>query len=374
MHDVVLVHDYLTQRGGAERVLLDLARAFPNAPIITSLYDPSATFPEFADREVRPLASNRVASLRRDHRRALPVLAPVFSATTVEAKVAVCSSSGWAHGVRVRGGHKLVYCHTPARWLYQPDRYLEDVGRFRTAAVRALAPPLRRWDRHAAASVTQFAANSSVVQQRIREEYGRGSTLLPPAPAIDESGPRAPVAGLESGFVLCVSRLLPYKNVDVVLDAARRLPETTFVVVGDGPERERLVAARGDNVTFVPRVDDDQLRWLYASAALLVSASYEDFGLTPIEAASFGTPSALLRWGGFLDTLVEGRTGVFFDEPSGPALAGAIREVLLRSWDAGSIAAHAATFGRERFVHDVREWVRTCCENPQRDPGGHQDG
>src|SRR5436189_353008 len=118
---IALVHDYLTQRGGAERVVLSLTRAFPDAPLYTSLYDPAGTFREFADVDVRPLALNAIATLRQRHRLALPLLAAAFSRLEVPADVVVCSSSGWAHGAQVEG-RKVVYCHTPARWLYQPDR------------------------------------------------------------------------------------------------------------------------------------------------------------------------------------------------------------------------------------------------------------
>ena len=123
---IALVHDYLTQRGGAERVALSLTRAFPGAPLHTSLYEPAATFPAFAAVDVRPLPLNRLGPLRRNHRLALPLLAPAFSRLRVDADVVICSSSGWAHGARVTG-RKIVYCHTPARWLYQPGRYLRAI-------------------------------------------------------------------------------------------------------------------------------------------------------------------------------------------------------------------------------------------------------
>ena len=117
-----LVHDYLTQRGGAERVVLSLARAFPDSPVFTSLFEPDHTFPEFKQLDIRPAQLNRLAFLRRRHRVALPLLATTFSRLNIPADVAICSSSGWAHGAHVEG-RNIVYCHAPARWLYQPDRY-----------------------------------------------------------------------------------------------------------------------------------------------------------------------------------------------------------------------------------------------------------
>ena len=140
---VVLVHDYLTQRGGAERVALVLTHAFPEAPLVTSLYDPLATYPEFRLAHVEPLPVNRLSVLRHNHKVALPLLAPSFSAVTVNADVVVCSSSGWAHGIRT-DGRKLVYCHTPARWLYEREDYLLGYGRAARWTMRALHGSLVR--------------------------------------------------------------------------------------------------------------------------------------------------------------------------------------------------------------------------------------
>jgi hypothetical protein len=139
--------------------VLAIARAYPDAPIYTSLFDPDTTYPEFSDLDVRPAALNHVALLRGRHRLALPVLAPTFSAMRVDADVAICSSSGWAHGARV-SGRKIVYCHAPARWLYQSDRYFAGRGATTTTSFRVLAPILAAWDRRAAASADVYLANS----------------------------------------------------------------------------------------------------------------------------------------------------------------------------------------------------------------------
>src|ERR671936_577759 len=182
---IALAHDYLTQRGGAERVVLSLVRAFPHAPLYTSFYEPAGTFPEFAPVDVRTSPLNLVAPLRRRHRLALPLLASAFSRVRIAADVAICSSSGWAHGAHV-DGRKVVYCHAPARWLYQTSRYLGERGVLQRAAVASLRVP----------------------------------------------------------------RLLPYKNVDAVVAAFARLSKELFVIVGDGPDEARLRAAASPNVHF----------------------------------------------------------------------------------------------------------------------------
>ena len=247
-----------------------MERAFRGVPLFTSLYDPEATFPEFQDLDVRTTWLNRIPGLRQHHRAALPMLARTFSNLRIDAAVTVCSSSGWAHGVPVTG-RKIVYCYTPARWLYQTDRYLgrpDQTGGAGHAVKRrvleSLRPRLERWDRAAAASADRYLVVSSAVAGAVRDLYGIEPTILPPPPAIDSVGPQQPVAGLEPGFWLCVSRLLPYKNVDAIVEAARGRAGTRLVVVGDGPERSRLDALGGRGVTLLGKVSDAQLRWCYA--------------------------------------------------------------------------------------------------------------
>jgi glycosyltransferase involved in cell wall biosynthesis len=353
---LALVHDYLTQRGGAERVVLTLANTYPNAPIFTSLYDPGSTFPDFASHDVRTLRLDRVGLLRTHHRLALPLLAPAFSHLSIDAEVTICSSSGWAHGARVEG-RKIVYCHTPARWLYQRDRYLQGGGPVVAAGLGALSPLLRRWDRRAAASADRYVVNSREVKRRVSELYGIDAEVVPPPVAIDPDAATETVEGLSPGFLLCVSRLLPYKNVEAVCAAFARMPERRLVVVGTGPLADQVAAVAPANVILLGRVTDVTLRWLYQAAAGLVAPSYEDFGLTPIEAAAFGHPTAALRFGGYLDTTVEGETGVFFDEPEPGAIADAVGRLCRSSWDGSAIRAHAQRFAPERFLERIEAIV-----------------
>jgi glycosyltransferase involved in cell wall biosynthesis len=351
---VAIVHDYLTQRGGAERVVLSLTRAFPEAAVYTSLYDPAGTFPELRQIDVRTLAINHIAPLRTHHRAALPLLAPSFSHLRVAADVVICSSSGWAHGAQV-DGRKIVYCHTPARWLYQSDRYLRNRGRAVHAAAGLLQSSLKKWDKRAAASAEMYLANSSAVAERINSIYGIEAEVVPPPPAITPDGPMHGIDGLEPGFIFCVSRLLPYKNVDAVVEAFAGLPEERLVVAGSGPQEAALHAAAGANVAFTGQVSDAQLRWLYSNCRALVAAAHEDFGLTPLEAASFGKPTAALRWGGFLDTIDEGVTGLHFDEPVAADVEAAIRKLRASKWQDETIQRAAARFSEERFIERVVE-------------------
>lgn len=356
---IAIAHDYLTQQGGAERVVLALAKAFPDAPIHTTFYWPEGTYPEFRDRDIVTSPLNRVGVLRRDPRKALPLLARACTRMQIDADLVVASSSGWAHGFTT-DARRLIYCHAPARWLYQTDSYVgeEKYVPVKRIAATVLRPGLIRWDQAAAARADRYLANSHVVRDRIQETYGIEADVLAPPFGISADGDQDPVAALEDwdddeGYVLVVSRLLPYKNVDRVIDAVRGTRHR-LVVVGAGPERERLVAMAPENVRLLSGLSDGELRWVYGHAHLLVGPSYEDFGLTPLEANSFGMPVAAFRAGGYLDTVAEGVSGLHFEEPEADLIRTAIEEARGRVWDRDAIRAHADSFSEERFIARIR--------------------
>ncbi|QLD12267.1 glycosyltransferase [Microbacterium oleivorans] len=359
---VTIAHDYITQRGGAEKVVLALHRAFPDAPVYTTLFEPELTYPEFADVEVIPSALNRVRLFRRSHRLALPFLAGAAHSVRVPAKHTIVSTSGWAHGFRTTGS-KIVYCYSPARWLYQRDAYLGSTKlTAQRIALNLMSPFLKRWDRKRAATATKYFAISTVVKQRIRDAYGIDAEVLPAPHSIDIALPQEPVdlapIGNPGGFYLCISRLLPYKNVDAVIEAFNDLGYP-LVVVGAGPEEKRLASLAGPNVLMLKDLTDGQMRWLYQRSEAVVSASFEDFGLTPIEAAAYGKHSIVLRWGGFLDTIREGETGVYFDAPEPKAIAAAVEESRRIEWDSELIRKHTELFSEEHFARRLRQEIES---------------
>jgi glycosyltransferase involved in cell wall biosynthesis len=372
---VAIAHDYLTQRGGAEKVVLSMSRAFPNAPIYTLLYDPSNTYPEFADRDVRVSPLNSIGVFRRNHRAALPVLPLFASAMHIDADVVVTSSSGWAHGFKTTG-RKLVHCHSPARWLYLKDMYLgDDSGLLKRAALATMSGRLRSWDLRAARSVDRYLAVSTVVQQRIADAYGISADVLPSPVAMTQGSATEPVPKLlewlsadggadhADAFYLCVSRLLPYKNVDAVVGAfAGR--QRRLVVVGRGPDADRIAAAKTPNVLMLSNLTDGQMSWLYQHCRGLVAASYEDYGLTPIEAGVWGKPSVVLRWGGFLDTVAEGVTGMYFDRPEAAAIAEALDRFETRTFDGDKIRAHVEQFTEARYAEALYAAVDDLADRP----------
>lgn len=357
---VAIAHDYLTQFGGAERVVLSLMKAFPDAPIYTTLYEPDTTFPEFRDADVRVSPLNRIDRVRTNHRLALPLLAPASSRVRIDADVVIASSSGWAHGFPTTG-KKLVYCHSPARWLYLPEKYLGTKAGAIKPALSAMTPALKRWDARAAATADRYLANSNVVRDRIKLVYGIDADVLFPPHRVDLTGSVEPVPQIVDrgwpDFHLLVSRLLPYKNVDKAIEAFESMPDQRLVVVGRGPIADRLRAQMGANCTLLEGISDDQLRWLYSNAKALIAPSHEDFGLTVIEAAAFGTPALAFQSGGYLDTVRPGVSGYFFPRPEATEIAAAVRRLKDTPLSRANVAEHAAGFSEDAFISAIREAV-----------------
>lgn len=349
---VAIVHDYLTQMGGAERLVLTMCKAFPEAPVYTSVYEPLRTFPEFRQIDVRPMPwLNSLSMLRKNHRIGLPIYGPAFRRLTVEADLTLCSSSGWAHLVNT-SGTKVVYCYTPARWLYQSATYTSQLSPAVRVGMRLLAPALCRADRVGARTADLYITSSTAVQRRIYDVYGRKSRVIAPPPAVSVEGPRQPLK-MEPGYLLTVSRLLPYKNVELVIAAAARAGRR-LVVVGAGPDRARLERVAGAHCQFLGSVSDSVLRWLYENCAAVVAMSYEDYGLVPVEANSFGRPVVALRWGGFLDTVVDEKTGIFCEELTIESLVAALSRCAHHGWDTAVLQDHAERFSEAAFVSALR--------------------
>ncbi|MGX7694780.1 glycosyltransferase [Gordonia polyisoprenivorans] len=364
---IAIAHDYLTQRGGAEKVVLSLSRAFPDAVIHTLLFEPDQTYPEFADKTVVTSPVNRIGFLRKNHRAALPLLPFAASRMVIDADIVLTSTSGWAHGFSTTGT-KIVYCYSPARWLYQTDVYLgETPSTLKRFAMSAMGPGLKRWDRRAAYSCDRYLAISNAVRDRIRTTYGLSSTVVSapvtaPAPVEGAVSPDASLT--DAPFFLCISRLLSYKNVDKVIEAFRGSGRR-LVVVGRGPEKDALQAICPDNVTMLQDLTDAEMAWLYQHCVAVVAASYEDYGLTPLEGGMYGKPCVVLRWGGFLDTVVEGINGEFFDEPEPEQIRDAVDRVVAMDWDTDVIRHHVHKFDESAFISEIRRVIDESTPGPK---------
>lgn len=317
---VALVHDYLNEMGGAERVVEALLRIFPAAPLYTSVYDPWVAPASFRRRDVRTSFLQRVGRRKGATKALFPLVPSAFRRLDLGAfDVVVSSSSGFAHHVRTRhDAFHVCYCHNPPRFLWQPGDYF----RRRPALGKALGPvlaQLRRLDLEAAREVDAYVVNSETVAKRVRHTYGRSATVIHPPVDVSSYSP----TDERSGRFLVVSRLLPYKRVDLVVEAASRL-SLPLDVIGEGPERRRLEAAAGPTVRFLGRQPDARVREAMASCAALVVAGTEDFGLAPVEAQASGRPVVAFASGGALETVEDGETGYLFFEQTWEAVAEAL--------------------------------------------------
>lgn len=258
----------------------------------------------------------------------------------------------------------MVYCHTPARWIYLLEEYLgKDWWREPHGVLATILRPwLRAWDFRAMARREVYLGNSTVVTERIRRIYGRDDVgLVHPPHDVDTLGAIQPVPGIEDwaddqGYFLVVSRLLPYKNVDAVVKAAEMAGQR-LLVVGRGPHEAHLKAMAGPNVRFARDLSEPQLRWAYAHAISLVAVSYEDFGITPLEASAWGKPTIAIQAGGYLDTIVDGVNGFFAQSPEATDVAEAMTQVLRHTWDPSTLKSHAEKFSEKRFAAEISTWV-----------------
>jgi glycosyltransferase involved in cell wall biosynthesis len=353
---VTIVHDYMCARAGAERVAIALVAQFPDSQFLTALYNPDGTYDAARRIRARTLPINRLPFLRHNHRLAFPLLAPSFSRVKIRTDVVICSSTGWSHGVNAIG-RKIVYWHSPAKWLYSQATYRSAGSAVGGTALRLLRRRLEQWDRRSVATAHRHLCNSTAVRERLRKIYGIEAEVVFPPVELYAGRLDRPIGAPSPGFVVCVSRLLPYKNVATIVAAMHELPEMTLVVVGKGPLERDLKAVAPKNVVFLSEVSESELHWLYGNALTLVQASFEDFGLTPVEAATVGRPSVVLREGGFLDTVSEGVTGLFFDVPEPLAVAAALRKSTEVAWDPKVIRAHAGRFAPTVFGRRMHEVV-----------------
>lgn len=350
---LALVHDYLNQRGGAERVFAHIARAWPDAPVYTALYDERACGDLVPRARVRVSALSRVPGANRFFRYMAPLYPRVFERFDLGAfDTIVSSTTAWAKGVIVPpGAVHVCYVNAVSRFAFAYDAYVGAFGMRRIAR-----PAIRRlvaWDERAALRPTVLVANSRNVAGRIREHYGREALVLHCPVDIERFTP-----GRGSGeYFMIASRLLPYKRIDRAIRAAQ-LARVPLLVAGSGPaERALRQLARGTTTTMLGYVDDVALNALLGEARAALLPGEEDFGLVPLEAAAAGRPTIAFRAGGALETVVEGETGVFFDDPSAESLAAVLRDFDASRYDAQRLRAHAERFSPEGFVARLREIV-----------------
>ncbi len=357
---VALIHDYLIQYGGAERVMEDLCEVFPDAPIYTLLYDEQATGCVFKNREINTSFLQRMPFVRSRHRY-FPWLMPlaVEQFDLSEFDVVLSVSHSFVKGVITKPHTKHInYCLTPTRFLWDDShRYISE---FRLPwPFRKLLPYfityLRLWDKEASLRVDEYVGISNFVRQRINKYYNQDSRLIYP-PVNANKFSMLDQEQSEEEYFLMVGRLVPYKRFDLAVRTFTTMG-LNLKIVGDGSERQRLEDIAGDNIEFLGLLSDYRLPKLYSNAQAVIFPQEEDFGIVPLEAMASGRPVIAYKAGGALETIVEGKTGVFFDEQTEIALAMAVGECRMKEWDPVAIREHAMQFDRERFKKEMAELV-----------------
>ena len=355
---IALVHDWLNQIGGAEDVLEALKSLYPASPVYTSLFDRSHMPARFQDWDIRTLWIDRLPNIYRRHQAYLPLYPIAWNNLRIQdCDVILSNKSGFCHGLRYspKSLH-ICYCLTPTRYVWQLDNYLagEDLGGAMQSLLRPLVALLRRWDFAAAQRVSHFIAISTAVKERIRRYYGRSSTVI--YPPVETARFRSAASLDIEDYYLVVSRLIPYKRIDLAIQAATELG-VKLKIAGAGRDRERLQALAGDNVEFLGFVPDGQLPRLMAQCKALIFPGLEDFGIVPVQAQAAGRPVIALSGGGALDTVVPGFTGEHFAEMTVDSLKEVWRKFDERAYNPHEIRLHARQYDRSAFVERISAFV-----------------
>jgi len=364
---LALVHDWLNQIGGAEDVLETLVGMFPRAPIYTSMYWREGMPETYRAWNIRTTWMNHLPGIYRYHQPYLPLYPLAFARLNLSGYDLVLSNkSGFCHGVRAGEAVHICYCLTPTRYVWDFDAYAarEALPPALRTVLRPLVALLRRWDYQAAQRVNHFVAISTGVQARIRRTYGRDSVVI--HPPVDSA--RFRPAPAHDDYYLIVSRLIPYRRIDLAVRAFNQL-RLPLVIAGDGRDREALERLSGPTITFLGRVPDEDLPDLFARCRAYVLPGEEDFGIAPVQAQAAGRPVIAYGAGGALDTIIEEATGVFFREPTPEALVAVVRTFDPNAIDPHVCHANAERFAVEVFKEKLSQFIRDKVTEGQGDRG-----
>ena len=354
---VALVHDYLNQYGGAERVLEAFCQIFPKAPIYTLLYDEKRTGSAFKNCQIKTSFLQKVPLVKSHHRPFLmlmPLAIEQFDLSQYD--LVLSDSASYAKGVITspKALH-ICYCHTPIRYAWDDShRYIEEFGY--SGPIKKIIPffmnYIRLWDEQAAARVDKFIANSNFVSQRIRKYYHQESKVIHPPVKTDLFY----LADKIDDYFLIVSRFLPYKRIDLAIEAFNQLG-FPLKIIGDGPDRKRLEKISKGNIEFVGLVSDNKLKDYYAHCQAFIFPQEEDFGITAVEAMASGRPVIAYQAGGALETIKPEVTGLFFKEQTKKSLVEVLKKFNPNNFDPKVIREKAMEFDQEKFKQRIKEFI-----------------
>jgi glycosyltransferase involved in cell wall biosynthesis len=354
---VAVVHDWLTIPGGSERVVLEMLAMFPYAELFTSVYDPAPWPAQMTERQVHTSYLNRVPGATRIYPKLLPLMTGAFRSFDLSGFDLVLSSShACAKNVIVPPGVPHVcYCHTPMRYAWDPS-FLEEeeVGRLTRLALPALLGRLRRQDLAGASGPSAFAANSNNVAQRIERCYGRQARVIHPPIDVDRF---LDIQRRPGDYYLVLGRVVPYKRVDLAVAACARLGRP-IKVAGDGRALSGARAAAGPDAEFLGRVPDAELPALLAGARALLFCAEEDFGIVPVEAQAAGIPVVAYGVGGARDSVLDGTTGVLFDEQTVASVSEGIARFERLHFEEAALRENARRFNPLRFQAEFADLIQ----------------
>jgi glycosyltransferase involved in cell wall biosynthesis len=346
---VALVHDFLVDVRGAERVFAVMADMWPAADLFTAIYDEGGTEGRFADRRVHTSFLQRFHPGARTFRTLLPLYPMAMERLDLTGyDLVVSSSSAWAHGVRAapRATH-VCYCHNPFRYAWSEVEPATGTRRLLGPALAATFERWRRWDRRVSRRVHSYVANSKTTRARILRAFGRDATVVYPPVETERFRP-----GPVGDHFLVVSELMAHKNIETAVRAFTRL-RLPLIIVGDGPEYLRLRRLAGPSVRFAGRLSDAEIASLMSSAQAFVVTAVEEFGIAAVEAQAAGRPVIALDAGGVRETVVEGRTGCFYPSNRPEPLIEVLRTFKPEAYDAAICAINAERFSVSRFQREL---------------------
>jgi glycosyltransferase involved in cell wall biosynthesis len=354
--NVAIVHDWLTGMRGGEKVLEAICELYPDATLYTLVQVPGSVSARIERHRIKRSLVQRLPRAGEFYRQYLPLFPTMVELFDLDRYNLVISSSHCAAKSVIPSGAAthVCYCHSPMRYAWdQFSSYFgpEQVGEFRSRLLRPVLARLARWDAATAGRVDRFLANSQYVAGRIRRYYNRGSTVV--YPPVDTTFYRPPASWpaqpSESTF-LVVSALVPYKRVNIAIEACRRIG-ARLRIVGRGPEEARLRLSADSNVEFMGWCSDEDIRDLYSQSTAVLLPGTEDFGMVPVEAQACGIPVVAYGEGGARETVVDGETGVLVAEASAAAFADGLERVRSLRFDRAAIRAHAERFSRAQFMN-----------------------
>lgn len=353
---VALVHEYLIQFGGAERMLSLLCRMFPNAPIYTLFYDKEATRGVFEGRTIRTSFLDK-AFVRKNHWMFtpwMPLAVEKFDFSGYDLVISL--SASFAKGIITKTDtHHLCICLTPPRFLWDRSQQFVDsftAPRIGKSPVPFLSTYLRIWDYEASLRPDTLVSISEFVKKRVQKYYRRESEVIYPSLALKQFS----LPYSDQGYYLMVGRLVAYKRFDIAIEAFNEL-KLPLKIAGIGPEMRKLKKMAKENIEFIGSVSDDRLAELYAGARSIVFPQEEDFGIVPLEAMACGASVIAYKGGGAVETVIDKKTGLFFNEQNAKSLIKAVKAREGRYFNSDECRAQAAKFGEDSFMANLKNKI-----------------